>query len=256
MKKILLFSIIAVFLACSLTGLAQDQNRTRTIGLEKYRNIIENTVSPRQVTDAAIGGGTLLYSENFDNNGGNFPVGWTSGGNSQNCKWNVDASPATPGYFSSPYSLNYNNGSTYDCGDNWGWVSSPLIAVNKKPFEVSFQFNNLNECGYSTYCYWDETFVLIYDEIGNLLDNAYVGGVGLPGWGLKSFVFANPGKLQNIRLEFYFDTFDFIANSYYGPFIDNLEVRTAPEIPISGWALAIGIVLIATFTLLRYRKVV
>jgi len=247
--------LVSVILVVSTGSIFAQQQRTKTIGMEKYRHIIENyDVSRAPEGDIPIGG-ALLFQENFDNDGGAFPEGWTSGGSSESCKWNVDATPSFPGFYSSPYSLNYNDGETFGCGNNWGWVKSPLIDVNGGSLVVSFQFVTRTECGYSD-CPWDETWVGVFGEFGEYIGEAYVSGTGTSNWTLKSFLFANSGGVEKVYVEFYFDTYDEISNGYHGPFIDNLEVRTGPEIPVSGWALGIGIALIIGVAVIRYRKLI
>jgi hypothetical protein len=250
MKKILLFSIIAVFLASSISY-AQDKNRPITIGMEKYRDIIENYAPLQSPTDNSRDAGVVVLFENFDNTGGQLPAGWTSGGSSTSCKWAVDASPNPPGYYSSGYSLNYNNGVDFNCGYNWGWVMSPLIVTAGADIDVSFWYNASNECGGGA-CYYDRTYLMILDENLNVLYSVQLNGY--TSWNKHTYLFNNTSNVNKIYVYFYFDTLDSILNGYYGPFIDDLEVRSLEAIPVSGWALAIGITLIAAFTLLRFRK--
>jgi hypothetical protein len=250
MKNTLLFTA-AIIMLFSFMGKAQDENRIRSIGMEQYREVIENAIPGDAPADAPPPPTILIYSENFDNNGAALPPGWTKGTTGTACQWNVDSSPAAPGFYSSPYSLNYNNGSTFDCGANSGWVRSPLINTSGTIMYVSFWFNVMNECG-GGLCTWDQTYLIIRDISLNVLASYLIGGPNY--WAQMNYSYSNPGEVEQVYLEFYFDTYDFIGNSFYGPFIDNLELREEPVIPISNWALVIGIALIATFVIIRYRR--
>jgi hypothetical protein len=249
MKKTLLFSIIAIILVSSPAGFGQDQKRVRTIGSEKYRTIIKNSTKIDKSAVKDHRDGSITFMETFDQDV--LPLGWTSGGSSGECKWGSDATPAFPGYFSPDYSLNYNNGTDYDCGSNWGWVRTSQAPVNGYPFEISFMFYNETECGFN--CGFDETWIVIYDPEDNVIFASLVSG--LDEWVPKSYLIPNTAGVQWVTIEFYFDTYDDLFNDFAGPFIDDLKVTTSMEIPISPWALGIGIFMIAAFTVLRYRKI-
>jgi hypothetical protein len=251
MKRILLLNL-AFILCAYFSGMAQDPGRTHKIGSDKYRSLIENYVPSKTPEKAPQKGGDVLFFENFDGNGPGLPAGWTSQGSSTACIWNVDATPAIPGFYSSPYSLNYNNGVDFDCETNWGWVASPMIPVGGKSFNISFWYNFQGECELSNDCPWDQTYMGVFDEINNLLFVTKV--LGTQQWFHNNYYVSNTSGAQNIHIEFYFDTGDNISNGGYGPFIDNLEVKTANAIPVSGWALWIGIALIAAFTVFRLRR--
>ena len=95
MKKILSISLALVFIAGSLTAFSQEQ-RVKTIPKEKAE-AISKAVQYRP-TDAPAQNGTLLFSENFDNNGGALPQGWSTFSNSTACVWAVDATPNPSGF--------------------------------------------------------------------------------------------------------------------------------------------------------------
>ena len=250
MKKALFLLIALAFLVAS-SGLAQNQQRTKTIGMERYRSIIENYVPSKATLNGTRNGGTVVFSENFDNTGGQLPAGWTSGGSGTNCQWHVDASPNPPGFYSASYSLNYNNGVDFNCGDNWGYVRTPLIPVAGNDFDITFWYNINNECSNGN-CAYDQNWITVYDASMNVLFAALVPGNTT--WQQNLFTFTNDTQVQQVYIEFYFDTYDGLFNNYYGPFIDDLEVVGHNAVPVSGWALAIGIGLIAVFTFFRIRR--
>ena len=142
----------------------RTKGRTRTIGDERYRSIIENYVPSTSQADNSRAFDVLLLSENFDNTGGQLPTGWTRGGSSTSCQWNVDATPAGPGFYSAPYSLNYNNGTDFNCGNNWGWVRTGLIPADGGDLNISFRYTFQGECASGWPCPYDLTYLMIWDE--------------------------------------------------------------------------------------------
>ncbi|MCF6341269.1 MAG: hypothetical protein L3J31_00500 [Bacteroidales bacterium] len=257
MRKLFYVFLVLVFAASSSLLFAQQQKRTSQIGSEKYRAIIENFKPAAGQTDnierGVNGTGTLIYSENFDGYGPIFPPGWSGGGNGTACEWAVDATPTPPGFFSADYSLNYNNGVDFDCGWNWGMATSPLIDVSGQAFNVSFMFYYEGE---NDYPFWDLTYLTVYDESFNVMEVFYVNPVAQNSWHLQSFSIPNYGNHQKVYLEFYFDTGDEIYNNFKGPFIDNLVVTgtTQNQIPVSNWAIILGVMLIGAFIVVRYRR--
>ena len=250
MKRLFTTVILLGFVFSVVSTFAQE--RTKTIGLEKYREIIENYTPYQPQSPDSRQSGVLIYSENFDGPAGTLPAGWTSSGSSTSCVWNVDATPNPPGFYSADYSLNYNNGVTFDCSSNWGWVQTGLIPVSGNPFEIEFEYLISNECG-GIPCGFDQMYVTVFDDSYNVLFSDLPTG-NYSSWSSKYYYYDNPGAVDFIRIEFYFDTYDPIANAYSGPFIDDLAVYGAAVTPISWWAIAIGIFLIVSFTVLRFRR--
>lgn len=272
MKKLLLLTFLFAFVA-SIAGFAQNQQRTRNVGNEKYRDLIENYRYPEndaQITISPVRG-EIIFSENFNEAGLDLPAGWTKDGSSSDCTWKMDNSPADPGYYSAGGSLNFNNGYNFECdeGDGngtWGAVTTPLIQVNGNPITISFMFNQENECNYyeddgggepgpyapTLECYYDETWMAILDENEDVIEWFYVDGTYA--WNQNTYEFLNPDADQYIKVQFYFDTYDDIANDFYGPFIDDLTISQAVATPIPGWALIIGISLMVAFTFFRIRR--
>lgn len=267
MKKILLF-LVSLFLAVNVIN-AQDVQRTRKVGNEKFRELIENShpslhrLAPSMAPTADF----TIFSENFNEPGLDLPAGWSTINSGDFCNWHMDASPVLPGYYSPPGSLNFNNGVNYGCdpgesGSIWGYVFSPLINLNGKPCNISFMYNEENECGsggggggYAPIeeCYWDRTYLVILDENMDLIGYSYF--FGTTEWAPVSFSYDNPYQLQSFRFGFYFDTFDPYANNYYGPFIDDVRVTQSGVIPVSNWAILFGVVLIVLFTVYRFRRI-
>lgn len=253
MKRIFTILVSVVFLAISVSLIAQKQQRTRTIPGEKARQVIENA-NPLEPTEYGTrNGGTLIYSENFDNTGGALPTGWGVVNSSTSCFWAVDATPNPPGFHSPDYSLNYNNGVNFDCGDNYGYVTSPLIEVSGKNYNITFWWNLLNECQFGP-CPWDELYVTVYDEFDNFIVSYNLVATNST-WAYADMNLPNTEGAGKIYIEFLFITYDGIANDYHGPFIDDLEVYvTTADIPLSDWAIVIGIMLIVTATVIRFRR--
>src|SRR5688572_10033684 len=67
---------------------------------------------------------TVLYSTDFPDD-----QGWTLGGNSF-AWWAVDDTPATVGWHSAPYSLNFNNGTCFCSPLAIGAATSPAIDLS------------------------------------------------------------------------------------------------------------------------------
>jgi hypothetical protein len=93
------------------------------------------------------------------------------------------------------------------------------------------------------------------DDLDNVLasyDLSTTGWVGL------NIFFANPTNLDNIKIEFYFTAIDSIGNNYPGAFVDDLVVTSddLPPIgvPLSNWALALGLFLIIAATVIRFKR--
>ena len=256
MKKTTILILCFGLLLPSLSGFAQETKRTHQIGNEKFRSVLEN-YKPSGHAPQGNRGGEILFFENFDEMGGVLPDTWEVSGNSETCMWGVDDTPNPPGFYSPSYSLNYNNGVNYDCGYNFGSVTTPPIDVYGASFTVSFQYLIDNECGESpcgedaTWDY-DNAYLLITDVQDNLL--TYTGIEGNTAWNLTTFYFPNDEDLAQVKLVFYFDTGDDILNDFAGPFIDNLQVTSGSSVPLSGWSLAIGAVFIAAFVAFRYWR--
>lgn len=253
MKKTAPLFLTVVFISLSMVLFAQSQQRTRTIPDEKARQIIENALPYEGTTDGTRGGGNPVYIEHFDDTGGTLPAGWSVSGNSSVCTWAVDATPKPPGYRTASYSLNYNNGADYDCGDNYGYVRSPLIEVGGCQYNISFWWSHLNECTFGT-CPWDVFSVTIYDEYDNFIVSYELPATN-SAWYYANIQQINVAGVDKIYAEFSFFTYDEILNDYHGPFIDNFEVYVnTANVPLSNWAIAAGILLILTATVLRLRK--
>ncbi len=253
MKRIITILLSVVFLAISVSLVAQKQQRTRTIPGEKARQVIENAIPLEPSEYGTRDGGFLVYSENFDNTGGALPSGWSVFNSSTSCVWAVDATPNPPGFHSPDYSLNYNNGVNYDCGNNFGYATSPLIEVSGKNYNITFWWNLLNECGFGT-CPWDELYVTVYDESDNFIVSYNLVATNST-WAYADMNLSNTTSADKIYIEFSFLTYDELANNYHGPFIDDLEVYiTTADIPLSDWAIVIGIILIVTATVIRFRR--
>lgn len=246
---------LAIFFAAGCLSLTAQKQRIKTVPGGKAADVIENAVKYQEQDDGTRQNGILVYWEDFDASGGGLPAGWNVTGNSTSCTWDVDGLPKPPGYFTAPFSLNYNNGNNFDCGTNFGFVTSPLIDVSGQSFDVCFMFSLVNECVMG-FCGWDDLFVTIYDEFDNSLISYQLPATD-GDWYYADINEQNVGGVSKIYIEFSFFTYDGIANGYEGPFIDDLQVYRNGEadIPLSNWALAIGIALIVIATVIRFRRI-
>lgn len=252
MKKTLSLLLTVVFVFASLY-IHSQQKRVRTVPDAKARQIIENAIKVEPSQPGSRDGGMLIYSENFDNTGGNLPAGWSATNSSTSCVWAVDATPNPPGFHSPNYSLNYNNGVDYNCGNSFGYITTPLIDVSKNQYNITFWWNLLNECGFGT-CPWDELYVTVYDEFDNFIVSFNLVATN-SSWAYADMTRTNFEQVDKIYIEFAFMTYDDIANDYHGPFIDDLEVYiSSASVPLSNWALALGIALIVIATVIRFRR--
>lgn len=241
------FLIVALLLCFGFGSFSQENTRKRTVGLERYQNLDIKKLDIQEMNGRAPvpSGLNLIYSENFDQG---VPAGWTFFGSSASCKWAVDATANPPGYFSAPYSLNYNNGVDYDCGRNYGFATSPFITAWPSMIQVKFQYIR----GAEDFGYYDVLFVSILDEFNNTL-NYYPLPIS-NNWLSYTMDYEIPDGINKIKLEFYFDTGDELFNNYKGAFIDNIEVYMGPMIPLSNWAVVIGIFLVAATIFIRFRR--
>jgi len=158
---------------------------------------------------------------------GSLPSGWSSTG-----MWAVDASPATPGYYSASYSLNYNDGVDYDNGSaNSGTVTTSAIDITDAiSADLKFYYQLQTE-GTASY-----DWVMI--EILRASDQAVLQTVGGDGvsiadassWTLYT-VNCNSTVLAetSIKVRFTFSADDATSNTYFGWFID--DVILTGEVP-------------------------
>jgi hypothetical protein len=250
---------VSLFLLVLIAGftlsLSAQKQRTKTIPPGNAPNIIENAIKYEFKEDGKRQSGLLVFWEDFDASTGGMPVGWNLTGNSSICTWDVDGLPKPPGYFTAPYSLNYNNGNNFNCGANFGYVTSPLINISGQSFDVCFMYSLVNECG-TGFCGFDDLFVTIYDEFNNQIISYQLPATA-GDWFYVDINEVNTSLVENIYIEFSFFTYDSILNDYEGPFIDNFKVyrKGEADIPLSNWALLIGIALIVIATVIRFRRI-
>lgn len=241
------FLIVTLLLCFGFVSFSQENTRKRTVGLERYQNLEIKKLDVQEMNGRfpTPGGLNLIYSENFDQG---VPAGWTFFGSSASCQWAVDATANPPGYFSAPYSLNYNNGVDYDCGRNYGTAVSPLINAWPSMTQLRFMFIRSTE----NFGYYDMLFVNVLDEFNNII--IYNNLPESENWSPYMMDFQIPEGIDKIKLEFYFDTGDAALNNYKGAFIDNIELYMGPMIPLSNWAVVIGIFLVAVTIFIRSRR--
>ncbi len=185
---------------------------------------------------------TTLLSENFD--GAN---SWTVQGTSTTVTWQADGTPAgAPGgaFVSSPNSMNYNNGSTFDNGTtNSGSVTSPVIDLTGTTSgQLTFQCNFQTETPVANS--WDVRRVQIsnnnftstvFDQsLGQIGSSPLTGACSAMGtW--HSHTIALSATWGQVRIRFFFNTLDPIANAYAGWFVDNVVVTAVipPTPPVT-----------------------
>ncbi len=253
MKKnyLLIASLLFVF---AFSSFSQAGKRQAVIGIDRYRNLDLKKMEQMKIKGVTnkVEALTLLYSENFDQGG--LPAGWSVTGNSTSCMWAVDATPNPPGYYSAPFCLNYNNGVNYDCGRNYGSATTPLLNVTPNLIQVNFQYIKDTETPEITVETFDMLYVSILDENNNILYTE--APVESNNWSSYSLQYMIPAGVDKIKVEFYFDTMDDLFNDYKGVFVDDLEIYFDPNVvPLSNWALFIGIFLVATIIIIRYRRI-
>jgi hypothetical protein len=245
------FFIAALLLCFGLNAFSQAGNRQAVIGLERYRNLDLKKMALQKINlvtdDLQIL--TPVYSENFDLG---VPANWTFSGNSNDCLWAVDATANPPGYFSAPYSLNYNNGVDFNCGRTYGAATTPLLNVGQALIQVSFQYIKDTETPEVTYEVFDMLYVSVLDQFNNILYTETP--VESTSWSSYTLFYQVPEGVNSIKVEFYFDSRDNLYNDYKGVFIDDLEISRGPMVPLSNWAVFIGIFLVATVIIIRYRR--
>jgi hypothetical protein len=168
---------------------------------------------------------TSLF-ENFD--GGALPTGWSVNNSSATVGWNVDASPNPPGYYSSAYSLNYNDGTDYDDGNgNNGTVTTAAIDnSNANSTTISFYYQLETEGDAD----WDWVEI----EVLRASDNAVLQTIGGSGTSIPDVntwtqytINGNAAVVaeSSIKLRFTFTAVDNYYNTYFGWFIDDLKVE-------------------------------
>jgi PKD repeat protein len=168
---------------------------------------------------------TSLF-ENFD--GGSLPTGWSINNSSATVGWNVDASPNPPGFYSSAYSLNYNDGTDYDDGNgNNGTVTTAAIDnSNANSTTISFYYQLSTEGAVD----WDWVEI----EVLRASDNAVLQTIGGDGTSIADVgswtqytINGNAAVVaeSSIKLRFTFSADDNYDNAHFGWFIDDLKVE-------------------------------
>jgi len=202
----------------TVTGLSYST--TYYIGLEVFDNVgnpsgLSNIVSGTTTTP------TVAY-EDYMENGVN---GWTSDG-----LWHQETARS-----SSPQtSWSYNNGApdyTFDVGDNWGGLISPVIDLSAYSSAVlSFKYWYETE---SSSTYYDQRWIQIGVD-GVFTNVAQLSGDPMWTWNEYSFDLSPYAGNSNVQVRFFFDTVDSILNNYEGWYIDDVMVlgeSTEPNNP-------------------------
>jgi hypothetical protein len=150
--------------------------------------------------------------------------GWTASSTCTTTGWRVDSFRP----FSPSYSLWYGDPATrtYACstGTNSGTVTSPFITLNAGTPIASWQMWMATEGSASwdtmtLYVVYLGTPTAVWSSASDLATPGSTGGL----WVLESVDLSAWSGLS-IQLRWGFDTFDGGANSYEGPYIDDLVV--------------------------------
>ena len=164
----------------------------------------------------------LPWADAFDCGGGSL---WEISPAGSGPGWAIDASPAAPGYKSPQCSLNFNNGSNFNCPGGVSkvagtastlWLNALQLATGSG-LKMTFQVAGEWESGS-----YDNLVVEAATDDATWKPLIDLDGVGTSWQGKTIDLAAYAGKLFRLRLNF--NTSDCIGNSTSGGFVDDLYV--------------------------------
>jgi len=245
--------LASVLISSIITGQDSQMSFEEKVAYDlEHSNKINKPQNTTDVIDAPTGSNTVLF-EDFES--GIPPTGWTVINNAaQGPFWTTAAASGESNYC--------GTGEAATCSsDNWGTahfdtelITPPVFINHSNTYIITYLAN------YQNFANEDYLNLDIYTD-ANPVWNSVLS------WNEDHGLFKyQPGEFVSLNLTHYlsgasyfqlrwhyFDPTDFDWDWYAQ--IDDVHITSTPLIPVSSWALAIGIFLIVAATVIRFRRI-
>ena len=186
-------------------------------GYNNFRGWFVDNASVAALPAPVFADGIICAADNWTYNNPTAPV-----------IWDVDATPGSPGFSSSDCSLNFNNGTNFVLGNqkvHGSATSSSFVATAPVDPTQTLYLDFMSYLAVEADTNYDVTTVSVKEVGGTGAVNFKLPkGVQLNKWIAQSINITSL-KGKTVQIVFNFDSIDSWANSYAGPFIDDVVVR-------------------------------